>query len=235
MTIFRQNIETPILPELLADGFVHLHEQILMAQFTKNPPLNETDVPATPRPLFEAWLADAVAAPMQEPTAMTLATVDANGAPSARIVLFKGFHGDGLTFYTNYESHKGLDLAANAKVALVFWWDKLERQIRIEGQAQKLPEEVSRKYFYERIRDSQLGAITSRQSTVVATRAELDARLDGNEQRYKNAEVPFPTFWGGYSVTPMLVEFWQGRHGRLHDRLQYRSTGSSWVIERLEP
>ena len=206
-----------------------------MAQFTKNPPLNESDVPATPRPLIEAWLADAVAVPMQEPTAMTLATVAGDGTPSARIVLFKGFHEEGLTFYTNHESHKGLDLAANAKVALVFWWDKLERQIRIEGHAKKLPEEVSRKYFYQRIRDSQIGAITSMQSKVVATRAELDARLDANEQRYRGMEVPFPTFWGGYNVTPTLVEFWQGRHGRLHDRLQYRSKGNEWVIERLEP
>lgn len=206
-----------------------------MAQFTKNPPLNEADVPPTPRPLFERWLADAVAAPMQEPTAMTLATVDATGTPSARIVLFKGFHGDELTFYTNYESHKGLDLAANAQVALVFWWDKLERQIRIEGTAKKLPEEVSRNYFYQRIRDSQLGAITSRQSKVVATRDELDTRLDANGQRYQGGEVPFPNFWGGYGVTPTLVEFWQGRHGRLHDRLQYRSTGNRWTLERLEP
>ena len=206
-----------------------------MAQFTKNPPLNESDLPPAPRTLLEHWLADAVALPMQEPTAMTLATVGADGTPSARIVLFKGFHEDGLTFYTNYESHKGLDLAANAKVALVFWWDKLERQVRIEGRAQKLPEAVSRNYFYQRIRDSQLGAITSQQSRVVATREELDARLDANEQRYRGAKVPFPPFWGGYTVTPTLVEFWQGRHGRLHDRLQYRSKNGSWIVERLEP
>jgi pyridoxamine 5'-phosphate oxidase len=206
-----------------------------MAQFTKNSPLNESDLPPAPRALLERWLADAIAAPMQEPTAMTLATADADGTPSARIVLFKGFHEDGLTFYTNYESHKGIDLAANAKVALVFWWDKLERQVRIEGRAQKLPEEVSRNYFYQRIRDSQLGAITSRQSQVVATREELDARLDANEQRYQDMQVPFPPYWGGYVVTPSLVEFWQGRHGRLHDRLQYRSTGLGWITERLEP
>ena len=206
-----------------------------MAQFTKNPPLNESDLPPAPRALLGRWLADAVAAAMQEPTAMTLATVGADGTPSARIVLFKGFHEDGLTFYTNYESHKGIDLAANTKVALVFWWDKLERQIRIEGTAQKLPEAVSRRYFYQRIRDSQLGAITSRQSQVVATREELDARLDANEKHYRNSEVPFPPYWGGYNVTPTLVEFWQGRHGRLHDRLQYRSENDAWIVERLEP
>lgn len=206
-----------------------------MAQFTRNPPLNESDLPAAPRAMIERWLADAVAAPMQEPTAMTLATADADGVPSARIVLFKGFRDDGLTFYTNYQSHKGLDIAANANVALVFWWDRLERQIRIEGRAEKLPPEVSREYFYQRIRDSQLGAITSRQSQVVATREALDARLDHNAERYRDGEVPFPSFWGGYKVTPVLVEFWQGRHGRLHDRLQYRRQGGGWIVERLEP
>lgn len=206
-----------------------------MAQYTLNPPLNETDVPDSPRPLLEAWLADAAAVPMQEPTAMTLATVSADGQPSARIVLFKGFHQDQLTFYTNYESHKGRDLAANPRVALTFWWDRLERQVRVEGRVEKLPEELSHRYFYRRIRESQIGALTSRQSHVVATRAELDARFDDNAQRYAGTEVPRPAFWGGYGVTPALVEFWQGRHGRLHDRLQYRRSGDGWILERLEP
>jgi pyridoxamine 5'-phosphate oxidase len=117
----------------------------------------------------------------------------------------------------------------------VFWWDQLERQVRIEGRVEKLPQAVSRSYFSQRIRESQLGAITSRQSRVVATRAELDARLNANTQRYAGVDVPYPEFWGGYAVTPALVEFWQGRHGRLHDRLQYRRNGSGWIIERLEP
>lgn len=206
-----------------------------MAQYTRNSPLDETHAPAAPRPLLEQWLADAAAAPMQEPTAMTLATLGADGAPSARIVLFKGFHEEQLTFFTNYESHKGNDLAANARVALVFWWDKLERQVRVEGHVEKLPVAVSRNYFYQRIRESQIGAVTSRQSRVVATRAELDARFDANTERFAGGEVPYPAFWGGYAVTPALVEFWQGRHGRLHDRLQYRRDGERWIIERLEP
>ena len=206
-----------------------------MSQFTRNPPLNESDLAAEPLAQLERWLADAVAIGMQEPTAMTLATADANGTPSARIVLFKGFRDGGLTFYTNHESHKGQDLVANPNVALVFWWDKLERSVRIEGRAEKLSEAVAREYFYTRPRYSQLGALTSRQSQVVAKREELDARFDANTKKHEGAEVPFPTFWGGYLVKPTLVEFWQGRHGRLHDRLQYVSSGKQWQVVRLEP
>ena len=207
-----------------------------MPQYTRNPPLEEADLPSAPRALLEQWLADAVAVPMKEPTAMTLATVNAHGHPSARIVLFKGFQGDDeLSFYTNYDSHKGQDIAANPRVALVFWWDQLERQVRVEGPVHKLSPELSREYFYRRIRESQIGAITSRQSRVVATRAELDARFDATAQRHQGAEIPFPSFWGGYAVKPLLVEFWQGRHGRLHDRLQYRRDNGGWIIERLEP
>ena len=207
-----------------------------MAQYNRNPPLDESATPPAPRALLEQWLADAAAAPMLEPTAMTLATVNADGQPSARIVLFKGFQGDDdFSFYTNYDSHKGQDIAANPRVALVFWWDRLERQVRVEGAVHKLSAELSRQYFYRRIRESQLGAITSRQSRIVASRAELDQRFDANAQRHAGAEVPFPSFWGGYAVTPALVEFWQGRHGRLHDRLQYRRDGGRWIIERLEP
>lgn len=206
-----------------------------MSQFTRNPPLNESDLTAEPLAQLERWLADAVAIGMQEPTAMTLATIGADGKPSARIVLFKGFRDGGLTFYTNHESHKGQDLAANPNVALVFWWDKLERSVRIEGRAEKLSEAVAREYFYTRPRYSQLGALTSRQSRVVAKREELDARFDANTKKHEGTEVPFPTFWGGYLVKPALVEFWQGRHGRLHDRLQYVSSGKQWRVERLEP
>lgn len=206
-----------------------------MPQYTLNPPLNEADLAAEPLAQLERWLADAVTIGMQEPTAMTLATIGADGKPSARVVLFKGFRDGGLTFYTNHESHKGQDLAANPNVALVFWWDKLERSIRIEGRAEKLSEAVAREYFYSRPRYSQLGAITSRQSCVVATREELDARFDANTKQHEGHDVPFPSFWGGYLVRPALVEFWQGRHGRLHDRLQYVRSGERWRVERLEP
>ncbi|MGH8461805.1 MAG: pyridoxamine 5'-phosphate oxidase [Stenotrophobium sp.] len=206
-----------------------------MAQFTRNPPLNESDLLPTPQAQLQRWLDDALAADMQEPTAMTLATVGADGRPSARIVLFKGFYEDGLTFYTNHESHKGQDIAAHPDIALVFWWDKLERSARIEGRAEKLPRSKAEEYFHSRPRGSQLGALTSRQSRPVATREELDRRQDENEKKFEGQPVPLPDFWGGYVVRPALMEFWQGRRGRLHDRLQYQRQANGWRIERLEP
>lgn len=207
-----------------------------MAQFTLHPPLLETDLDADPLAQIERWLADAVAAGMQEPTAMTLATVDAQQRPSARIVLFKGFHDGGLTFYTNYEGRKGRELAQNPNVALVFWWDKLERQVRVEGAVTQLTPEVSRLYFDSRPRASRIGAITSHQSAVVASRDVLEARYRETEARYGDGDIPLPPFWGGYRVEPRSIEFWQGRRDRLHDRLNYRRDGNgAWRIERLEP
>lgn len=206
-----------------------------MAQYTKNPPLLEEELESQPLAQLDRWLGDAQAAGMMEPTAMTLATVDAQGRPSARIVLFKGVHDGALTFYTNYAGRKGRELADNPNVALVFWWDRLERQVRIEGIADKLPVEVSRRYFYTRPRESQIGALTSLQSAVVADRETLDRRYDDTVARLAGEDVPYPEHWGGYGVTPQSVEFWQGRSGRLHDRLCYRRAGESWRIERLEP
>lgn len=206
-----------------------------MAQYTRNPPLTEQDLQADPLAQLELWLKAAVDIGMQEPTAMTLATVDAQGRPSARVVLYKGLYENGLTFYTNYEGRKGQELAGNPHVALMFWWDKLERQVRVEGTVSLLPEAVSREYFHSRPRASQIGAMTSMQSRVVATRAELEQRTAENEFRYKDQEVPLPSFWGGYKVTPEVFEFWQGRRDRLHDRLVYRREGAGWRIERLEP
>lgn len=203
--------------------------------YLRNPPLLESDVAADPRAQLERWLADAVAAEMIEPTAMTLATVDADGRPSARVVLFKGMHEGGLTFYTNYEGRKGRELAQNPNVALVFWWDKLERQVRIEGRVARLSPAVSQVYFDSRPRGSRIGAIVSRQSAVVDSRATLDARYDATVAKIGNDDIPLPAFWGGYRVEIESMEFWQGRRGRLHDRLRYRRDGSAWRLERLEP
>lgn len=206
-----------------------------MPQYIKNTPLLEADLAADPLAQLDRWLGDAESAGMLEPTAMTLATVDARHRPSARIVLFKGLHDGGLTFFTSYAGRKGQELAQNPHAALVFWWDKLERQVRVEGRVDRLPAEISRKYFYLRPRESQIGAVTSRQSTVAESREALDRRYDDNVARLAGQDVPYPPHWGGYRVVPDAVEFWQGRAGRLHDRLRYARTTAGWHIERLEP
>lgn len=204
-------------------------------QYTLNPPLIEASLDADPLVQFDAWLGDARAAGMLEPTAFTLATVGADGRPSARVVLFKGFHDGGLTFYTCYEGRKGQELAIHPYAAGTFWWDRLERQVRFEGEVEKLPRDVSRDYFESRPRGSQIGAATSRQSRVVATRAELDERLAANVRLLEGQSVPLPENWGGYRIRPQSIEFWQGRRNRLHDRLRYRRQGDGWIVDRLEP
>lgn len=206
-----------------------------MAQFDRNPPLTEADVLPDPLAQFERWLADANAGGLVEPTAMALGTVSAAGQPAVRIVLFKGLHQGGFTFYTNYESRKGEELAARPEAALTFWWDKLERQVRIEGRVERVPRELSDRYFHSRPRGSQIGAYTSRQSQVLAQRAELDARLAATGERFTGQDIPLPDYWGGYRVVPRTIEFWQGRANRVHDRLRYVSDSGGWRIERLEP
>jgi pyridoxamine 5'-phosphate oxidase len=204
-------------------------------QYTLNPPLDETDLLAEPIDQLQLWIEAARAAGMIDPGAMTLATVGDGGQPSARIVLCKGFSDGGVCFYTNYEGRKGRELDAHPQAALVFWWDKLERQVRLEGRVERLSREASLAYFRQRPRESQLGAYTSHQSAVVATRDELDARMQANEEAFAGSEIPLPDFWGGYVLRPQAVEFWQGRRGRLHDRLRYVREATSWRIERLEP
>lgn len=205
-----------------------------MSQFTKNPPLGDGDLLPDPIAQLGVWLDDAKEAGMIEPTAMALGT-SVDGQPSVRIVLFKGFVDGGITFYTNYDGRKGRELAENPRCAATFWWDRLERQVRIEGAVTKLPEALSREYFYRRPRESQIGALTSRQSEVVATREELDRRWEENAQRLAGGEVPYPSFWGGYRLQPESIEFWQGRRGRLHDRLRYTRQQNEWRVDRLEP
>ncbi|MES1924277.1 pyridoxamine 5'-phosphate oxidase [Salinisphaera sp. T31B1] len=199
--------------------------------------LVESRVPADPLALFADWYDHARNSGMVEPTAMTLATVDADGNPSARIVLLKGFDIDGFRFYTNYDSRKGRALAAHPRAALVFWWERCERQVRVTGRVRKLDADTSNAYFENRSRGSRLGAHASPQSRVLAGRDELEQRLAETEARFAGRAVERPEHWGGYALVPDAIEFWQARRSRLHDRLQYvrDAHDDHWQIERLAP
>jgi len=194
--------------------------------------LDESDAAPDPMVMFRRWLDDVMASPMHEPNAMVVSTV-AGEQPSSRLVLLKGLD-EGFVFYTNYESRKANELDANPLCALLFPWHPVGRQVRAEGTASRLPAEESAAYFATRPRDSQLGAWASPQSEPVSDRAELDARLAAAEAMFPG-DVPLPEFWGGYRVVPHAVEFWQGRLGRMHDRLQYRRQDHGWLLERLAP
>ena len=184
---------------------------------------------------FEAWMRAALGAGLILPNAMVLATADARGRPSARMVLLKGVDGRGFTFYTNYASRKGRELEANPHAALVFHWAELERQVRVTGSVARLPLEESEAYWRSRPRASQLGAWASPQSEVIGGRTELDRALEAAAERFRDAEVPLPPTWGGYVLEPEEIEFWQGRLNRLHDRLVYRRAAEGWTLERLAP
>jgi len=199
--------------------------------------LDESVVLADPIAQFTAWFREAEAAKLAaEPNAMTLATADADGAPSARIVLLKAFDADGFVFYTDYRSRKGHELAANPRAALVFFWAELERQVRVLGTVAPVDRATSATYFATRPALSRVSAWTSHQSSVLDSRATLEARFAETAMRFPAGDVPLPEHWGGYRVTPTTIEFWQGRRSRLHDRLQYvRSDTGDWRLERLSP
>jgi pyridoxamine 5'-phosphate oxidase len=198
--------------------------------------LSEADADPDPIAQFGAWFEAAVAAGIREPNAMTLATATPEGRPSARMVLLKGYGADGFEFYTNYASRKGDELAANPWAALVFFWVDLERQVRIEGRVAHVSPEQSDAYFHSRPVGSQRSAAASEQSAVIPDRAALELRVAELAARYGDGPVPRPEHWGGYRLAPQVIEFWQGRPSRLHDRLRYRQDASSaWAPERLAP
>ncbi len=207
----------------------HLREEYRRAR------LDEADVAADPLAQFQRWFEEARAADVLEPNAMSLATASADGAPSVRMVLLKEADARGFVFFTDYRSAKSHELAANARAALCFWWGPLQRQVRVTGRVARVSAEESAAYYRTRPRESQLGAWASEQSAVLKGRTELEQRVKALEAEYANADVPAPPTWGGFRLVPESYEFWQGRPGRLHDRLRFRLAGGAWVIERLSP
>ena len=198
--------------------------------------LNENDLHSDPGIQFQRWIDAAITANLPEPLAAALATADAGGAPSVRMVLIRGIGPDGIRFYTNHESRKGRDLAANPRAAISTWWPGLERQVRCSGPVRQLSPAESGAYFSTRPRESQLGARASRQGEPIAARADLEAALAAEAAAHPgDTPVPLPAFWGGYLLTPDRWEFWQGRPNRLHDRFEYLPHVAGWEIRRLQP
>jgi pyridoxamine 5'-phosphate oxidase len=201
-----------------------------------NPGLDEKQVDPNPIDLFRRWFSDALASDSRLPDAMTLATATEDGRPSARMVLLKQADEQGFVFYTNYRSKKARELEENPYAALVLYWVQLDRQVRVEGRIERVSAVESDEYFATRPRDSQLGALASPQSEVIESREVLEKRYAELEQAYRERPIERPEYWGGYRLKPELIEFWQNREGRLHDRILYeRQTDGSWTIKRLAP
>ncbi len=198
-------------------------------------PLRQEDMDLDPLVEFQRWFAAAIEREPFEANAMTLATCDSQGKPSARVVLLKELDARGFVFFSNYLSRKGQEMAANPQASLVFYWPQQHRQVRVEGVVERLPEADSDSYFESRPRGSRLGAWASQQSQPLASREALEEALQAVSQRFPDEAIPRPPHWGGYRVVPSLVEFWQGRHDRTHDRLEYRLQSDGWRRQRLMP
>ncbi len=213
-----------------------MHEHLAqMRRSYRGEPLNESDLAADWLTQLRRWLDEALRAGLPEPNAMVLATAGADGVPSARTVLLKAYDERGLVVFTNLTSRKGREALANPRATLLFPWVELERQVVVEGTVEQIDRAETEAYFRSRPRGSQIGAWTSRQSTVLPGREALEQRQAALEERFAGRDVPVPDFWGGLRVLPTAVEFWQGRSSRLHDRLRYRQDGAQWVVERLSP
>lgn len=198
--------------------------------------LRKSDLSVDPIVQFQTWFQEAINAEINDVNAMTLATVDVNLRPHARIVLLKGVEQESFIFFTNYKSHKGLEMGINPNIALVFYWKELQRQVRIEGSVEKISDQASIEYFHSRPLESQLGALASHQSEVLDNREELEQRFAALKLQYQDKQIPKPAHWGGYAVKPDMIEFWQGRASRMHDRFRYQlQENNTWKIDRLNP
>lgn len=203
--------------------------------FDKNPPLEISDLNKNPFNQFELWFKEAMESGFPEPNAFSLATVNKEGQPSQRTVLLKFFDEEGLVFYTNYQSRKAMEIAENSQVSALFAWYHLQRQIKIEGVAEKISRSQSLNYFLSRPKGSQLGAWASPQSKIIDSRDFLVLQLQSLKEKFKNGQIPLPDFWGGYRIKPKNFEFWQGQPSRLHDRFLYTKENNDWLIRRLAP